>query len=90
MATDLGRRTARKTLLAVAGLVSVHDAIWTTDRATAARRWSEVHPDMAAGLAELLAWATDERQADRPRLVEQLATTVARVARQFDESIGLW
>jgi hypothetical protein len=28
----IGRRLARKTLLAAAGLVSIHDVIWTTDR----------------------------------------------------------
>ncbi len=33
----LARRMARKTLLALTGLVSVHEGIWTTDRVTAAR-----------------------------------------------------
>jgi len=33
----LARRLARKTLFAVAGLVSVHDGVWTTDRIGAAR-----------------------------------------------------
>ena len=36
---DLAVRAARKTLLATAGLVSVHDHTWTTDRARASRRW---------------------------------------------------
>jgi len=39
----LGRRIARKTLLAVAGLVSVHDDTWTTDR-RGAQRWGEIDP----------------------------------------------
>ena len=39
----LARRVARKTLLAVAGLVSVHDRTWTTDRTTAAHRWAQVN-----------------------------------------------
>ncbi|MEO1056022.1 MAG: hypothetical protein AAFY28_03830 [Actinomycetota bacterium] len=51
----LGRRIARKTLLAVAGLVSGHDDTGTTDRAPAARRWSEVHPTLQVGLEELVA-----------------------------------
>ncbi|MCM0638919.1 hypothetical protein [Cellulomonas wangsupingiae] len=37
-------RVARKTLLAVAGLVSVHDHTWTTDRSRAVRRWCEIEP----------------------------------------------
>ena len=43
----LGHRVARKALLALASLVSVHDSTWTTDRATAAVRWSEVDREMA-------------------------------------------
>jgi len=38
----LGTRIARKTLLAVAGLVSVRDATWSTDRRACARRWGEL------------------------------------------------
>ena len=44
----LGCRVARKSLLAAAGLVSVVDGGWTTDRATAARRWAEIEPGLAA------------------------------------------
>jgi anti-sigma regulatory factor (Ser/Thr protein kinase) len=40
----LAQRMARKSLLAVAGLVSVHDHTWTTDRETSAHRWSEIEP----------------------------------------------
>ena len=54
----LGVRVARKTLLAVAGLVSVHDHTWTTDRSRAVRRWSELEPGLAAQLGQLLSWAT--------------------------------
>lgn len=51
------RRAARKTLLAVAGLVSVHHA-WTTDRSRAVRRWSELEPGLATQLGRLhsLTW----------------------------------
>jgi uncharacterized protein len=50
----LGRRVARKTLLAVAGLVSVHDTTWTTDRVSAAHRWSQLHPSSAHASATLV------------------------------------
>ena len=61
----LGVRAARKTLLAVAGLVSVHDHTWTTDRVRAVRRWSELEPGLAADLARLLCWAKPERRPSR-------------------------
>ncbi len=57
----LGVRVARKTLLAVAGLVSVHDHTWTTDRARAGQRWSDLEPGLAAQLGRLHSWATAER-----------------------------
>lgn len=86
----LGRRVARKTLLAVAGLVSVHDRIWTTDRSTAADRWGRRHPDLAGDLAELHEWAIEAGSADRLRLGRQLDSTVRRVTEQFADRIGLW
>lgn len=88
--TTLGRRVARKTLLAVAGLVSVHDADWTTDRSRAARRWAEVHPKLADGLDELFAWATDDSTAEPAALADRLDATVDPIVRQFAERIGLW
>ena len=54
----LAQRIARKSLLAVAGLVSVHDHTWTTDRETSAARWSEIAPEHHAGLAQLVSWAS--------------------------------
>lgn len=88
----LGVRVARKTLLAVAGLVSVHDRTWTTDRARAARRWGQIEPNLAAPLGQLLSWAGAGR---RPALSEvQLALArdgiVAVVIDRFDRLIGLW
>lgn len=56
-ADEFGVRIARKTLLAVAGLVSVHDRTWTTDRRRAARRWSELDPGLSGPLSRLLSWA---------------------------------
>ena len=58
----LGRRVARKSLLATAGLVSVHDHTWTTDRQSAAQRWSEIEPAWAASLTELSAWSESWHQ----------------------------
>jgi hypothetical protein len=84
------RRIARKSLLAVAGLVSIHDATWTTDRERAARRWSRVHPDLDAGLAELHAWAVGAAAADRGAVDRSLDEVVTVVVEQFAAEIGLW
>lgn len=86
----LGRVAARKTLLAVAGLASVHDAVWTTDRSDAVLRWSQVHPDLADGLEELLDWSSQRSIATLVRLTHHLATTIERIADQFATDIGLW
>ena len=51
------RQVARKTLLAAAGVISVHDKTWTTDRYTAAHRWAEIDPDRSDDMIRLLAWA---------------------------------
>jgi hypothetical protein len=88
----LGVRAARKTLLPVAGLVSVRDRTWTTDRARAARRWGEIEPGLAAPLGVLLSWATAERRPAPGEVPPVLADdgVVATVARRFAELIGLW
>lgn len=87
---ELGRRVARKTLLAVAGLVSVHDGTWTTDRRTAARRWRRVHPPLGPGLDELVDWSAGTRQATPQRLASRLVTTVDAITEQFAADVGLW
>jgi predicted nucleotidyltransferase len=87
---ELGVRIARKTLLAVAGLVSLHDTIWTTDRRNAARRWSEVHPGLEAGLDQLLAWAYGTVRADGDAVHRELGGVVSTIAQQFADNIGLW
>ena len=86
----LGRRIARKTLLAVAGLVSVHDSIWTTDRQRAASRWSQVEPDLAKDLTRLLEWATDRGTPDPSEISRILDTAVSPITIQFADRIGLW
>ncbi len=86
----LGRRVARKTLLAVAGLVSVRDAWWTTDRATAARRWAQVDPSRAQAVMTLLRWADGQQSPTRPEVGEALAGIVAATTASFATSIGLW
>jgi len=88
----LAVRAARKTLLAVAGLVSVRDRTWTTDRARAARRWGEIEPGLAAPLRLLLSWATAERSPAAGEVPGALAGDgiVATVVERFADLIGLW
>jgi hypothetical protein len=88
----LGVRAARKTLLAVAGLVSVRDQTWTTDRARAARRWGEIEPGLATPLGVLLSWATAERRPYSEGVQLALAGdgVIAAVVDRFASLIGLW
>lgn len=88
----LGVRAARKTLLAVAGLVSVHDRTWTTDRARAALRWGQIEPALAAQLGQLLSWAAAQRRPapEEVRLALAGDGIVAAVVDRFDSVIGLW
>jgi uncharacterized protein len=88
----VGVRVARKTLLAVAGLVSVHDRTWTTDRSRAVRRWSEREPDLAAPLDRLHYWAMGERHPAREEVERALADDgiVCAIAERFARLIGLW
>jgi len=91
-ATLLGRRVARKTLLAVAGLVSVHDTTWTTDRVSAAQRWSVIDPSLADPLAGLVAWSERRRQptTDEVRFALAPGGVVDSVTSAFESAIGLW
>lgn len=88
--TILGRRIARKTLLAAAAIVSVHDRTWTTDRTIAARRLGVVDPILDAGLAELLAWSADVETADETGVRSALQDVVDPIVRRFSDEIGLW
>lgn len=87
---ELGRRVARKTLLAVAGLVSVHDATWTTDRRRAGRRWSEVHPRLRVDLEELVGWADGAVVADERAVARSINGVVSSIVEQFATDVGLW
>jgi hypothetical protein len=89
-AGPIANRMARKSLLAVAGLVSVHDHTWTTDRETSAHRWSEIEPAHHDGLAQLISWTstTPEQEVDTVRDV--LEGTVEAIVSAFSELIGLW
>jgi hypothetical protein len=87
----LARRLARKTLLAVAGLVSIHDSTWTTDRIAAARRWGLVRPQWAASLEKLVGWSAGGSPGPSPSEVQMLLDgVVVSVVDDFRERIGLW
>ena len=86
----LGRQLARKTLLAVAGLVSIHDATWTTDRELAAHRWAQLEPGLGPALEALLTWSDGQALPGRPALQEMLDAATPRVTAAFAATIGLW
>ena len=91
-AEEIGVRAARKTLLAVAGLVSVHDRTWTTDRAIAVERWSAVDPTLAADLLRLHGWATGQRVPVRHEVAAAVSegAVIAAVVDRFRARVGLW
>jgi hypothetical protein len=89
-ASVVGRRLARKTLLAVGGLVSMHDRCWTTDRTFAARRWAQIDPARAPGLAALATWMHDATAATRDDVLAALEHTVDPIIDAFSRTIGLW
>jgi uncharacterized protein len=87
----LARRIARKTLLAVAGLVSIHDSSWTTDRVAAARRFGVVRPRLAVPLGTLVAWGSGGvTEPSRSEIQVVLDGIVADVVDEFASRIGLW
>jgi predicted nucleotidyltransferase len=87
---SLARRIGRKSLFAVAGLVSVHDDTWTTDRHLAAQRWAEIEPGLADGLRMLLRWGDGTEIPGPDDIGNALDGVVAPVVRAFDQRIGLW
>ena len=89
-AAVLGRGLARKSLLAVSGLVSIHDRTWTTDREAAARRWGQLHPALAPSLATLVSWSDGRTVPDSLALREALDGIVNDVVTSFTDLIGTW
>ncbi len=87
---DLAQAVARKTLLAVAGLVSMHDATWTTDRRTAAARWGEIEPSSAEAMSLLTEWSQARPAVTSAHVRSMLESTVNDVVDRFDQRIGLW
>jgi predicted nucleotidyltransferase len=86
----LARTVSRKTLLAVAGLVSVHDHTWTTDRVGAATRWSEIDPVVARGVETLVAWMDAGSGATNDQIGDALDGPVGAIVAAFERTIGLW
>ncbi len=80
---ELGRRAARKALLAAAGLVSVREGIWTTDREVAAGRWG-------GSAGRLLLWSRGVDLPDVTALRHALGGVVAAIAAAFEKEIGFW
>jgi uncharacterized protein len=87
---QLGRALARKSLLAVSGLVSIHDQTWTTDRGTAARRWGELRPEQATSLNTLLSWSDGQILPRTPDVRRALDAVVPHVVTTFADMIGTW
>jgi hypothetical protein len=91
-AEALGVRAARKALLALAGLVSIHDRTWTTSCARAVRRWSELEPNLATDLSRLHSWASREHYPSRDEVEHALAVDgiIEAIVDRFGSLIGLW
>jgi uncharacterized protein len=83
----LATRIARKTLLAVAGLVSKRDATWTTDRRASAGRWQQLEPGVPVD--RLVEWL-DTPSRDRTEIHRILERPVTDVVQHFPSEIGLW
>jgi uncharacterized protein len=88
--SELARRIARKSLLAVSGLVSIHEGTWTTDRAWAARRWSQIEPALAHELEQLMGWSESPVRTGANHVRRALDGIVADLIASSDATIGLW
>jgi hypothetical protein len=85
--TELATRIARKTLLAVAGLVSMPAATWSTDRRTSGRRWDVL--ERGAPVETLTEWL-DAPPSDGVAVCDALEGPVAQVVQPFRSECGLW
>ena len=85
------RAVGRKTLLAAAGVMSVRNRIWTTDRETAARAWAESDPGRRGDIEQLSGWANGS-----PARPDELAAAiephgiVTGLIDRFADEIGFW
>lgn len=88
----LGRSLARKSLLAITGLISVHDHIWTTDRGSSAARWMELNPGWQSSCNKLIAWSDDGASASQVEIEQMLATggLIDAIVSEFKSTVGLW
>ena len=87
----LARRVARKTLFALAALVSVTDASWTTHRRLSAERWGALRPADTYEVHRLLLWGDGQDLAvSRTEIQQALYGFVAAVAAEFEKRIGRW
>jgi len=88
----LGRRIARKSLVAVAGLVSIYDDTWTTDRNSASVRWAQVRTGLSGALTLLRNWSDFATVATVDELDVMLSAggAIDLVVADFQELIGLW
>ena len=77
-------------LLALAGLVSIHNDTWTTDRARAVERWSEIEPARADRLMSLLGWVDDRPDVDAATVAATLDDTIEPIVQRFNDEIGPW
>ena len=87
---SLASRIARKSLLAVAGLVSVHDNTWTTDRTSSACRWAEIEPDLGRDLETLVTWIDGDVAPARHEVSRILTGFADELVRSYSSIIGLW
>ena len=86
----VAQRMARQSPLAVAGLVSVHDHTWTTDRETSAHRSKRIEPAHHDGLSKLISWTSTTPAPQVDTVGDVLDGTVEPIVSVFSELIGLW
>jgi hypothetical protein len=87
---ELARRLAGTSLSDVAGLVSIHDGTWTTDRAGGASRWAEIEPELGRDLGELVSWKDGQIIPTRAELSRIFGGLLRELVSAFESSIGLW
>jgi hypothetical protein len=86
------QRVARKALFAAAGIVSVHEGNWTTDRSMAVAAWSGIAHRESGALIRLLELADGVDTAREAELQAALADggIIHSIAERFGAQIGFW